>query len=176
MDDAMKARVHILRSHMIPLQHFLVRADLSEYVKAAHADRAADGPFPAEALRALQVLVMTDEEAVAVRAAMDASIARKKQAEQQADDGNHDSAASIKLPDSLGSLRTRALAKMVEHLEAKVAELELCCGSAEFDRVLLQEKLPRNARNCIVYRLGQKDIARGYLDAAKELVTKDASN
>lgn len=67
--------------------------------------------------------------------------------------------------------RFATLSLLANMLEAQVNQLENATGSAANDENLLSSgTLDRRRRNCVVYRLGQKELAKSYLSAARELL------
>jgi hypothetical protein len=70
-----------------------------------------------------------------------------------------------------GERRFATLTLLSSMLESKVNELEGATGPAANDESLLSSgTLDRRRSNCVVYRLGQKELAKSYLSAAKEML------
>lgn len=72
------------------------------------------------------------------------------------------------------SRRYATLSLLAGLLESQLREMEQATGPASQDISLLDRgDLDRRRSNCVTYRLGQKEIARSYLTAARELLREE---
>jgi len=160
--SVLEARIKILTDNDLSPQHFLQRKDLTAYKNTAERQSrwiwgkrtdsslpsGSVGPFPLETIKTLEVLVMTDKEVMDFTS------------------GAEDSGAV----DGEFSLRTRAIAALVEYLNKKLCEMETATGKIDQDIDMLNTVMSHNARACIQYRLSQKEIIRDYLKVASDLL------
>ena len=188
-DEALHARVELLRSRGLTPQVFLTAEHLSEAAKLRRArgrkrgrrpgdeifnngdGAVAELDLPQGVMETLEVFVMDKKD---VEAELEVEEASGSAAGRPP---NVPGAHSMGEMESSG-LRLALLTALVRLLELKVRELEMSetgTGSIDVDEKLLKDAQGLNPRQqmAVIYRLGQKRLARRYMLYANALLQQE---
>ncbi|PRW58784.1 ribulose-1,5 bisphosphate carboxylase oxygenase large subunit N- chloroplastic isoform X1 [Chlorella sorokiniana] len=199
-DGLLEARLLLLQRRGLRPQLHLPAADLSrlgagEDAKAAAAakagrvassDEVLASDLPDHVLEILEVFVMEPAQVAAELEAPEASSSSASSASASASSSSSGAGAAAvggKKGEAEASGRRMALlTTLVRLLELKALEMEdgvEGTGPLEADQELLAaagEALPRNQRHALLYRMGQKALARAYLVHAKKLLQREMAH